>query len=108
MIGRKTIALLLAIVLSGCASMRGVKVGSDNTASYRVEVHNIHSSTLTVSYTDTRGTHELGQVTAGSTQQFVIAAPSSTSVEIMGMTSAGGHYPKSITLATGSVVKVSL
>jgi len=105
---RTVVVALFAVVLGACASMRGVKVGSDNNTSYRVEVHNTHSAAVTVSYTDSRGTHELGTVAAGGRQQFVIAAPSTTSVDIMGMTSTGGHYTQSVTLATGTTTKVDL
>lgn len=99
---------IVTFVLSGCASTRGVKVGSDANAAYRVDVHNTHSSSVTVSYADSRGSHQLGTVAAGRTEQFVIASPSATTVTVMGITAAGGHYETTVSLAAGITTKANL
>ena len=103
------IAMMMALVLSmsGCASMRKIEVGSGTAASYTVNVQNTHSSTLTVSYTDAGGkTHELGSVSPSETLPFVIPGSSGTTVTLVGVSTAGGHYTGSATL--GSTTKVSL
>ena len=109
---RVALASTLALALGACASMRKVDVGSEpsNTvsSSYNVDVYNSHSSTLTVSYTDSRGTHELGTVASERTQRFIIASPASTTVTIMGMTSGGGHYTAQRTLVAGGTTSVTL
>lgn len=104
-------AITIATVVGGCASMRSVKVGSESSSTsattYTVDVYNSHSATITVSYSDTRGEHELGTVGAGQTGHFYVAGSSSPSVTIMGMTSSGGHYTKNVTLGSGTT-KVTL
>jgi len=100
--------VLLAVLLPGCASLRKVNVGSDDASSYSVDVYNSHSSTLTVSYTDSRGTHELGTVGGSRTERFVIAGSSSASVTIRGTTSGGTTYTRSVSLAPGSPTRVTL
>lgn len=99
---------LLTLFLSACASSRGVRVGTDSTTTYRVEVHNSHSSALTVAYTDSRGSHDLGTVAGGRSGQFVIASPSATTVKIVGMTAGGGHYETTVSLAAGTTVRANL
>lgn len=102
------LALALAIVLPGCAAMRKVNVGSEGASSYAVDVHNSHSNTLTVSYTDSRGTHELGTVAPGRTERFVVAGSSTPSVTIRGVTSGGTQYTKSVSLSEGVTTRVTL
>lgn len=105
---RKVFAVATVMVLMLSACSRGVNVGSDTSKAYRVEVHNSHTAAMTVSYTDSRGTHELGPVPAGETRPFVIASVGGPSVTLMGMTTSGGHYEKPVTLATGTTSKATL
>jgi hypothetical protein len=100
---RTALITLLAVVLGGCASMRRVEVGSGSNG-YAIDVYNSRSSTLTVSYTDQSGDHELGTVSPGKTQHFVIPGSGGSTVTIIGMTSSGGHYTKPVTLGTTSKV----
>ena len=81
--------LFLSLALGGCASMRGVDVGTDTASTYALEVTNNRSGTVTISYTDGGTTRQLGTVAARQTERFVIAAPASTSVTVRA-TSAGG------------------
>ena len=104
---RTALLVVLAMGMAGCASMRKIDVTSEPGSSYTVDVYNSHSTTLTVSYTDTRGTHNLGTVAAGSTQRFVIAGSSSATVTVTGRTSGGASYPKTVTL-TGGTTKITL
>jgi hypothetical protein len=100
--------LLLTMLLPACASMRKINVGSDTSTNYSVDVHNSHSATLTVSYTDSRGSHELGTVAGGRTERFVIAGATSGTVSIRGTTSGGTSYTKSVSLSAGVTSAVTL
>lgn len=104
---RAALVAMVALMLSACASMRRIEVGSgDNNNSYGIDVYNSRSTALTVSYTDQSGDHELGTVSAGKTQHFVIPGTAGKTVTVMGMTTAGGHYTKAVTL--GTTTKVTL
>jgi hypothetical protein len=100
---RKMILAVVAIALTGCASMRGVDVGSESVSSFRVSV-------VTMSYTAAGGNRiELGTVAAKATQQFVIAGAAGSSVTIMAANSSGttvGSYP--VTIESGSTRQITV
>jgi hypothetical protein len=104
---RTALVAFLVMAISACASMRKIEVGSGAATSTRISVHNSHSSTLTVSYADSKGTsHELGTIASGQTLPFFIPGTQGATVTIMGMTSGGGHYEKTATL--GSTTSITL
>jgi hypothetical protein len=94
---RKLSLAVLMVVLSGCASMRGVDVGGDDTARpFAVEVTNNRSGTITVFYSTGTQRVELGTVTARMTERYVVPVTDGSTVTIMAYTAGGGsagNYP---------------
>lgn len=98
-----------ALGLSACASMRGVEVGTDSANTYAVEVTNRRASAIHISYVNEGRTVELGSVTSGSPQRFIIASPSSTSISLMARTASGtvvGTY--NVVLTSGATARVTV
>ena len=106
---RKLIVAVLAIVLTGCASMRGVDVGSESSGNFYVDVTNSRSASITVSYSAGGDRVQLGTVSAGATQRFALPGGAGSSVTIMAVNSSGttvGTYPVSI--EPGSTRKITV
>ena len=97
-----SVFLTALVVIGGCASMRGVSVGSDKSTvsaatSYQLAVHNTRSSSIVVSWQSSSGTQALGTVTAGDTKYFTITGGTAGSVRAV--TSGGTTLgTKSVTL----------
>lgn len=70
--------VMAAALTAGCASMRGIKVESDDASSYSVDVTNRRTGTVTVSYTAGEATRELGTVAAGRTERFIVISATPT------------------------------
>lgn len=107
---RRMFMALLAIGIAGCASMRGVNVGTDKPAggSYSVSVHNTRSSSIVVYWIDGAGSHEIGSVPAGGTRTLTVRSPSSLSGSVRAATSSGSPIStKSVTLSATSTKSVS-
>ena len=106
---KKTLLLVLGLTLGGCASMRGVDVGTDAASTYAIEVTNNRSATVTISYTDGGTNRQLGTVAARRTERFVIAAPASTSVTVRASTASGtsvGTY--NVQLQAGTTQRITV
>ena len=96
---RKLIVAVLAIVLTGCASMRSVDVGGQAGGNFYVDVTNSRSAAVTVSYSAGGDRIQLGTVGARATQRFALPGAAGSSVTIMAVNSSGatvGTYPVSI------------
>ena len=94
-----------ALSLAGCASTRGVDVGSD--PAYAIEVVNQRSGAVTIIYNDGTSDRQLGTVAAGRTERFVVVSPQRTNITVSARTSAGanvGTYP--VTLWAGSTQQI--
>lgn len=99
----------IALALPGCASMRGANVGTDNTATARIEVVNQLGRSMNISWSDGSGEKALGSVAAGRTEQFVIAGARTTSVTVMARDAAGStsrSFP--VDLAGGGTQRVTV
>ena len=108
---RKVLAIGVGLLLAGCASMRGVEVGSggDASASYAIQVTNNRGSSVQISYTDGGARIQLGTVAAGNTERFIIASPQSTSITVYASNSSGtnvGNFP--VTLAAGTTTRITV
>ncbi|HUP88013.1 MAG TPA: hypothetical protein VM100_01540 [Longimicrobiales bacterium] len=100
---RTLVALVAAVMMTGaCASMRGVKVGTDKSAAatYQVSVRNTRSTAITVMWVDATGTQELGSVRAGQTLAFNVSAASGTLRAVN--TSGTSIGSKAVNLSNGS------
>ena len=106
---KKSLLLVFALTLAGCASMRGVDVGTDSGTTYAISVTNHRSASVTISYLDGEATRQLGTVAPHGTERFVIASPKSTTVTIRALTSAGatvGTY--NIALESGTTKQITV
>lgn len=94
---RKLSLAFLVILLSGCASMRGVDVtGEESARPFAVEVTNNRTGVIIVSYSAGAQRVELGSVPARSSERYVVPAAEGSTVTIMAVTSGGasaGNYP---------------
>lgn len=102
---RKTaIAAVLVLALSACASMRSMKVESDDGSSYTIDVRNNRSSMITVSYSDGTTTRELGSVNPGRTEHFVVVSGDGR-ITVYARTAGGANLPgQTVTLGSGSTM----
>ena len=101
--------LVTAFVASGCASMRGVQVGTEPAKTYAIEVTNRRSSTVTISYTGNSVNCNLGTVAHRMTERFVIALSEPGQITVVAKTSSGasaGNYP--VTLQPGVTQKITV
>jgi hypothetical protein len=106
---RPAIALLaISLSLGGCA--RGVSVQPPPTPVYAVAITNTTAVEIVVSYDDGTAPRALGTVLPGRTERFVIAAPASTSVDILTRSATGGTTfgPFRVVLIAGSTVPLSV
>ena len=78
---RSAVLLMSLVVLAACS--RGVAIESEPGPVYLVDVENPMSHAMDVWVDDGVETTDLGRVEARSTREFVIAAPASSSVEIV-------------------------
>jgi hypothetical protein len=77
-----------AFALSACAATRSAKVESGSATSYTINVKNNRSSPIVVSYQADGSTRELGSVTSGATERFVVIA-STPSITLQTRTTSG-------------------
>jgi hypothetical protein len=106
---RKVLAIGVGLLLAGCASMRGVEVGSEASTTYAIQVTNNRGSTVQISYTDGGTRIQLGPVAAGGSERFIIASPQSTSITVYASNTAGtnvGNFP--VTLAAGTTTRITV
>lgn len=100
---------LLAVMVGGCAGMRKVEVGPSSATTYTVDVTNARSGGVTVSYSAGSTEHQLGSVSAGATERFIIASPANTTVSIHARTSTGATVgPYTVTLTAGVPTRVTI
>lgn len=78
-------------LLAFAACSRGGRIESVPGPVYLVTIENPMSHPMDVWYDDGAETAELGRVDAGATREFVIAAPASTSVQIIGRDEGRTH-----------------
>jgi predicted small secreted protein len=101
---RSALILLLVSVLSACASMRGVEVGTDKSSTRQVSVTNSRNASISLSYNDGSGVRELGSIGPGLHTVNVVT--SSSSVTLVAKTSTGatiGSYPVTFSGTTPSI-----
>lgn len=105
---RPTIALL-AIILSFGGCLRG-SVQPPPTPVYAVAITNTTTVEIVVSYDDGAAPRALGTVPPGRTERFVIAAPASTTVDILTRSATGDTTfgPFRVVLIAGSTVPLSV
>lgn len=102
-------AVMVAVMLAaGCASMRGVSVGTDKTVtgSYALRVHNSRSSAIVLTWTGGSGSQALGTLNSGDTQSYTIYGGGSGSVRAV---TAGGVVvgTKSVTFGSSGSESVT-
>ena len=78
---KPAVALMALLVVAACS--RGAAIESEPGPVYLLTVENPMSHSMDVWYDDGVRTTELGRVEPRSTREFVIAAPASSSVEIV-------------------------
>lgn len=100
---------LLAIILSFGGCVRGGPVPPP-TPVYAVAITNTTPFEIVVSYDDGAAPRALGTVPPGRTERFVIAAPASTSVDILTRSATGDTTfgPFRVVLIAGSTVPLSV
>ncbi|HEX6135295.1 MAG TPA: hypothetical protein VFZ24_15100 [Longimicrobiales bacterium] len=105
---RPFLLLLAVLSLFGC---RAMSVGSPAPSeTYSISVLNETGIAMIVTYDDGRGDAILGNVRAGSTERFVIAAPASRTITVRGSAASGDRSsgPYTVTLVAGSTQTVRL
>lgn len=103
------VVLMAAFLATGCASMRGVQVGTEPSKTYAIEVTNSRGSTVTISYTGNASNGNLGTVAPGRTERFVIALNEPGQITVVAKTSSGasaGNYP--VTLQPGVTQRITV
>ncbi len=103
------IVVVAALLLSACASMRGVQVGTEPNRTFAIEVTNNPARTVTVSYTGKGVSGELGTVAPRTTERFVIAMADAGQITVVAKTTSGasaGNYP--VTLEAGVTKRVTV
>lgn len=101
---RSVLILLLAVLLSACASMRGVDVGTDKTAARQVSVTNARNGDISLSYNDGTGVRELGSIGPGTHRVTIVT--SNPSVTLVAKTATGatiGSYPVTLSGTAPSI-----
>lgn len=103
-----SVFLTLLFVSAGCASSRGVSVGSD-TGNYGLDVTNTTARSVNVYWSTGNEPKMLGTVSAGRKEHFVVAGASSASIAITATDSSGrslGPYP--VVLQAGATKSVTI
>lgn len=103
--GAGVLAALLSLGAFSCA--RSVAVESEPSADYAITVENRTASVLSVSFDDGAVRAELGSVEAGRTERFVVV-PDNPSITVIGTSSSGRSYRRSVVLRAGETVRVVL
>jgi len=105
----RLVVVAAALLLSACASTRGVQVGTEPNRVFAIEVTNNRAGTVTVSYTANGVSGELGTVAPRMTERFVIAMTEPGQITVVARTTAGasaGNYP--VTLEAGVTKRVTV
>lgn len=98
------IVATLALFVSACASMRSMKVESDDGSSYTIDVRNNRTSMVTVSYSDDGTTRELGSVNPGRVEHFVVVSKTGR-ITVYARTAGGANLPgQVVSLGSGSTM----
>ncbi len=107
---RRTALLPLVIAAAAAACVRGASVQPAPTPVYAVSVRNTTAAEIVVSYDDGAASRALGTVPAGRTERFVIAAPASTTVDIVARAASGNatFQPVTVQLVAGSTIPVTI
>jgi hypothetical protein len=87
---------LLLVAATGCASTRGVSVGTDTSGTYAIDVTNSSGSSVDVYWTSGGDPKMLGTVAAGRKEHFIIAGATSNLINVTATSSGGrslGPYP---------------
>jgi hypothetical protein len=101
--------LILVAILSASACSRNVRVESEPTRGYAVQVRNTMPHSMVVSYNDRSGPRILGTVLGGATERFVIAAPRKTDITVLASDEAQTHNRVyNVTLIAGNNVDVAI
>jgi hypothetical protein len=100
--------LLLGILSSACASMRGVSVGSE-AATYAIEVLNSTGRSAEVYWSAGGSPKLLGSVGAGRRERFIIAGATSSSVSVTAKDTSGRTLgPYNVDLQAGVTKSLTL
>ncbi len=95
------VLLLLIIAIAGCASTRGVSVGSD-TANYAIDVTNSTGSAVDVYWSAGGDPKMLGNVAPGRKEHFIVAGAKTTSISVTATNAAGRSLgPYAVVLEAG-------
>lgn len=99
----------LAMSMAGCASMRGVDIGSgDPVRTFAVEVTNRRAGAITVSYSTGASDGTLGTVAANRTERFVIPMEEPGNVTLSAVSSGGTSVgTRTINLQAGVTTRVT-
>ena len=102
------IFLMLLFVSAGCASSRGVSVGSE-ASNYAVDVTNRTGSAVDVFWSTGDQPKMLGNVGPGRKEHFIIAGSKSATVSITAQNSGGKSFgPYAVTLQAGGTRAVTI
>jgi hypothetical protein len=102
-------AVALTTVTAGCASMRGVSVGSES-ANYAVEVTNTMPHSMAIYWSDGGEEKLLGNVGSGQVERFIIAGSKTPRVTITARDANRTHsrpYTVDLTAGTTQRIRVS-
>ena len=100
--------LLLVCTTAGCASSRGVSVGSD-TGQYALDVTNTTGTAVDVYWSTGSEPKMLGNVAPGRKEHFIVAGAKSSTVSITAVSAGGksmGPFP--VVLEAGSTKSVTI
>jgi hypothetical protein len=95
--------------MAATACARNVRVESDTTHGYALQVRNTMPHAMIVSYNDGSGPRVLGTVLGGATERFVIAAPKRTDITVLATDEKQSHNRVyNVTLIAGSNTDVGI
>src|SRR5687768_16561951 len=83
------VVVAAALLLSACASTRGVQVGTEPNRVFAIEVTSNRAGTVTVSYTAHGISGELGTVAPRMPERFVIAMTEPGQITVVAKTTSG-------------------
>jgi hypothetical protein len=108
---RLPLLLLTAALVTGAstACARGVDFGPDTQQTQAINVYNEMSHPMIVAFDDGTGERLLGTVAARSTDRFVIAGTSATTISVVAYDQGRTHtVRRTVTLVPGASVDVRI
>ena len=106
---KKLILLVLALAMTGCASMRGVDVGTESGGTYAISVTNHRSAKVNISYLDGETFRQLGSVEPHRTERFVIPSPKTPNVTVRAISTGGATVGTfNVALESGTTKQITV